>query len=623
MKASFNLNSIMSLVAQHVEKVVLGLVCLFALVLVYGGVAKSRGLDWEPSKLETESASAEQSIDSREPGVGGLDPRPKAKEIIAALKICKTPVEEPPYDHPKPWVATPFDQSSKRVVPTLFAVEDLRAAAGWGAVNMTPPTEAKAAARGPAARRRGTIGQRWVVLTGAIPFAKQQTAYEQAFKDAYKDPTKDVPSYLYYYVERAEVDPLGSATEIKWSLLNTKVANSITDFWNGRQPEIIDRVYLLPMASNVPMAFPLPPVTNRPWGPEIAHEPDIPFYQEVDLTSQRMEDIPGLDKEDTPDVPGAVVPGRLRGGQGMMDAGMMDAGMMDAGMMDAGMMDMGMGGRFPGMGMGGQLAGEPITVRLFRFFDFSVVPGKHYRYRVRLLLVNPNQGVPPKYLEDVAQREAKYLETEFCDPTDVVTVPMDSRLLCVNVKSSVNVSVEPSAHMMSVHFDPETGEESAAEHDKLFRGQFANFFDLPVKAASKKPAGFDGPAMMGGAEAEMGMMEMMMNAGQGGRQTADRDRRRDRQKKAGEEEEEEKVNHLTEHLLVDFHGGQRLNRELIRPCSVLLLDPAGRLVVRSDLDDLEEYLTYYVPEEKPRKGPEENMMEGMEGMMDGMMEGPP
>ncbi len=599
MKASFNLGSIKSLVALHVEKVVLGVVCLCSLLLVYGGVAKSGGLDWEPSKLKTEASGAEKHVDTFRELPPDEDDR-TVEEIVEdlqkALKICMTPVENPPYEHEKIWVPSPFDQRTKRGLPELFAVEDLRAATGCGAVSMGRANRAA-----DNAARRGAVGQRWVVLTGAIPIAKQQTAFDRAFKDAYKDPKKDTPTYIYYYVERAEVDPSADQGEIKWTPLHTKNALAIQKQWRGRTPEIISKRYL---ATNMgyPMAFPLPPVTNRKWGPEIAHEPEIPFYQEMEMAPIETED-PEADPTDVPDEPGALGAGRRPGYAGGPGGGMME--------MESQMgMGMGMGMGYGGMGLRRQLAAKPVTSQLFRFFDFTVVPGKHYRYRVRLLVSNPNQDVPPEHLAEASYREARFLETEFSDASDLVTIPLDSRLLCVDVKSSINPWVEPSAHMMSIYFDPETGEESAAEHEKINRGQLADFFGIAVEDKSKKAAGSYDMAMGGGEGMEM--MEEMMPGGAGGRDRDERDRRRKRPKK---DEEIETVDHVTKHILLDVHGGQRLDRDLNSPCSVLLLSPTGQLVVRADLDDQEEFLTYHVPEEEPRKEADEDMMEGYMGGM--------
>ena len=602
MKAKLNLSSITSVVAQHVEKVVLALVCVFALVLVWGGIATSGGLDWEPTKLASESTSAENHIDSIEVDPDHIpDWQKEAKVLIKELKLAKKPIPSTPYKHSKDWSQRLFDERSKRGVPPLFAVEELRAAAGRGAVRMASPGKAKLAVRDPMSTRGGgTLGQRWVVITGSIPFDKQHDAYKVAFKDSYEDPINDVPSYIYYRVERAEVEPSGGAAELQWERLNVgyskEGALAVTQLWTSQQSEIVARQFLL-RPVDIPMAFPLAPVTNRQWGPEVAHEPDIPFYYDARM-APTTDELPVADKPDEPrlDEPGQ----RPRGLRGRSGAGMPGMDEMGGG---AGMemMEMGMPGAFADTRPGMRLGGEPVAVRLFRFFDFNVAPGKSYRYRVRLLLANPNRDVPPEYLAQAELRDVKYLETEFCDPTDAVTIPLDSRLLCVNVKTSVNLSVEPSSHMMSVRFDPETGEESAAEHEKLYRGQLANFFEIPVETAPAAGGPGDFDMMMPGAEG-MDIMDIM---------TADPKAGRKPGKKKDEDEEAELVDHITQQIVLDMQGGQRIGRDLTGPSSMLLLDSSGQLVVRSDMNDLEEYLIYHVPEKEPRKKTEEDPMDEM------------
>ena len=43
-------------------------------------------------------------------------------------------------------------------------------------------------------------------------------------------------------------------------------------------------------------------------------------------------------------------------------------------------------------------AEDEIPYYLFRFFDFTVESGKRYVYRVRLMLLNPNYEIPPRFL---------------------------------------------------------------------------------------------------------------------------------------------------------------------------------------------------------------------------------
>ena len=85
------------------------------------------------------------------------------------------------------------------------------------------------------------------------------------------------------------------------------------------------------------------------------------------------------------------------GGSAMGSAGMgMGMGMMGPGGRGKGSGGMGMGMGMGMPGMSGQVSAElpkklPSTkYKLVRFFDFDALPGKTYRYRVRLLMYDPN-----------------------------------------------------------------------------------------------------------------------------------------------------------------------------------------------------------------------------------------
>jgi hypothetical protein len=316
---------------------------------------------------------------------------------------------------------------------------------------------------------------------------------------------------------------------------------------------------------------------------------------------------------DAPDLPG-FLPRRPGGGMMSGSGGMMSgsAGMRSGSAgMRSDMEEMDAGMRSGGYGMGsygyaGSRAQQLPDVQLFRFIDFNVESGKSYRYRVQLMLENPNHDVPPEFLEKEELGNEQYVSTEFSDPSGVASVPLDSRLLAVAVKSSLNLMVEPIAQVMSIHFDRETGEELAAEHDRVFRGQVGNFLQVPVEAPEPKKARAEMPAMMGSG----GMEEMMYSGGgPGGRQPRERQPRR----RAEPEEEVEKVDHLTEQTVLDMWGGQRLpgrDRDLTEPGMLLLLDSLGQLTVRSELDDLEEYKIHQVSEAAAPKSMDEQMMEG-------------
>ena len=64
---------------------------------------------------------------------------------------------------------------------------------------------------------------------------------------------------------------------------------------------------------------------------------------------------------------------------------------------------------------------------LFRYFDFNVLPGRTYKYRVKLKLHNPLFGLPVEKLalESQGSNKDEFRETPFSNETTPVTVPTD------------------------------------------------------------------------------------------------------------------------------------------------------------------------------------------------------
>ncbi len=292
----------------------------------------------------------------------------------------------------------------------------------------------------------------------------------------------------------------------------------------------------------------------------------------------------------------------------------------------------GYGAEMAGSGMmgGGMMGGYSRAAaleslpdyQLFRFFDFNVRPGKYYKYRVRLWLANPNYQLPPQYLADENSAESQYMETDWSNETGPVPAPLDSRVLVGNVRPAANALSEPSGKILAVHFDESDGTELAEEFT-VARGQMANFLQVPKPEKETAPSMFAG-GMEGygtgpeGSEGGGAMETMgMYGGGFAGAAPKKRDRKRERKKP---EEPPELIDYVTQLLLLDMSGGQRQlgrDRNLLEPGRYLFLDPAGNLVIHSELRDLDEYRDFKPVEVKKKKEkPEEGL--GPEGMMEGM-----
>jgi hypothetical protein len=224
-----------------------------------------------------------------------------------------------------------------------------------------------------------------------------------------------------------------------------------------------------------------------------------------------------------------------------------------------------MGSYGPGMSVEGEAVELP-KVLLFRFFDFAVEPGKHYSYRVKLLLRNPNATVNPQYLasDDLGRRP--HLETPVSEPSPVVAVPRDSQALLVAAQPS---GADPKATLMLVHFNYDDGALASEKFQAIVRGQLLDFRGRTVKASQ---AGLPGPYGAGLPDPQAGS---------------------------------KKVDYLTEVVVLDVAGGGRLPQQkgdLTECASVLLLDPDGKLVVREEIDDLADVRQQEAPERPGRPG---------------------
>jgi hypothetical protein len=569
---------------DHFEKVLFGLVAVGFLLFVYRAVAREP-LGFTPEDLLREADRAKTNLKNTQP-----TEVPKPPQYAKEAPRIREPIVEEPYYKVRPLSQEIFEKRAPRDKPEVFPIKDVRATAGHGAFQMLPPEDATAAPMMTASQIRG---QRWVCVTGLIEHAKHYEAYKAVFEKAgHRDPVRDFPSYSFYRIERAEVDPQdpdADPSTLTWVRLHVKNAMYEAESrWASMAQEVVDQRYW--PANYSIMMFPLGPLVDRPWGPEVAHEPEVTLAQapqfpmeggpdtvagakngkakqaKADEGEAESEDAaetaktatkkkmpkrpvrprPSADDPDEPDelgpaagpyggmapgmpmgaprvrptmprtpsgYPGSMPSGYPGGSPGGYPGGYPGGGspegypgaMVRPGMMGPGYSPDGYSGLY-------EEEYEPEEYLLFRFFDFSVEPGRQYRYRVKLMLDNPNQGMDPRTLASPDLATPRWLEAPWSAPSPVVAVPLDSQVW--TVAATIKLS-ETIANVLVVHFNMETGMEASKKFDAP-RGQWLNYLKQELEQPSAPGTmgvgypgmpGMSGSPMMPGSPGRAGRID--------------------------------------------------------------------------------------------------------------------
>ena len=134
--------------------------------------------------------------------------------------------------------------------------------------------------------------------------------------------------------------------------------------------------------------------------------------------------------------------------------------------------------------------------KLFRFFDFSVEPGKQYVYRVCLALQKPQRGLKPAFLKNPELAKDTFLKTKWSDPSPAIAVPRDTRILLVSVKPP-RPGGEPSGEILMTKWVEQTGAEvfkpqrvaHRARPSAQFPGPDGQDHSAAVRRAKQMPGG--------------------------------------------------------------------------------------------------------------------------------------
>jgi hypothetical protein len=314
----------------------------------------------------------------------------------------------------------------------------------------------------------------FVMLTGAIPWDKQLQEFQMRFAHAQKgesganqnqmmqqQDSRDVPKYVWWRLERVDltsgeekkiidfgdldqisldVQEYGGASVVKGIHPTDARKRLLADMktWQNNPGEVVPPEYM----DAIWLTWPLPPILLHDWGHE-ATNPLIPLTSPEAADAGASGDVlkggdaskaaePDAFTGQTPDA-GATGsssrPVMVPFSRGPRDSSAPIRGGSGHAMPIA-------GGSSRPIGPGAAVAAEdapPVPYKLFRFTDFDVQPGHSYRYRVQLVLKNPNYGISADALANPNVKPDPYRDTPWSEFSSAASVPASPRLLATGI----------------------------------------------------------------------------------------------------------------------------------------------------------------------------------------------
>jgi hypothetical protein len=567
-KTKFDPKVVQQFVIEHTEKFVMGLVAVLFLFFAYRSyVVVGNGYQRKPEELKAATKAAFDKIAlgpaTKKPPAPTTKPVPDGPDFPLYAKIIddhKLSIDAAKYPMPLGPDGSIFAPLRPREAPEVFAVENLRAIPGRGAVP-NANNDRNAGNANP------TAGKRWIVVTGLVPYKKQLDEYRNKFATAAGyDPGKDVPTYAGYFVQRAEVVP-GATGEPKWSKFTVfDPDDAAAKLGSQKAIELADARFV-----DTYLTAPLPYLVDTTWGNEAVFPPQIPVVErKADDADPRR--IMGRQPRDSGG-------GRMTGGHtGVRDNATTPRGTdaRDMPNRQGGGGLLGPGARAPVAGGGGggllnrNVVAKPETPEekkevpdylLLRYVDFDVKPNKQYQYRIFLVLNNPNVGLRAEELADSRLASYQFLGTQqptTNDKDEVVPWPTDPNVKWSQVCTSGRVSddmrllggtvaaagggrPEAVAEVRVLLWQEQSGRNGNFHKDGLFRGTVLEFPQVELKTPGNPRA-----------------------------------TKRDLNAKG---------------VLVDMLGGEWLDRDhrLANPGMILVMDEFGNLVLHDEAAEAKEW----------------------------------
>ena len=432
---------------QRGEYVGLFLAFVLTGLLVYSafGVVKYEKTPDDLKKDVGAASAVFESADSRlNLASQGIQP-PAGVSLLDRIKnLLLQPVNPSAYGGME-WNIPLFDTKQRRTEPKYFELTELRAVFHYGAIDYSV---AGVAAGGGANVQRRPGGEEWLTVTGLVPFEAQEAEYAKAFANALDSRTNAVPKYTLYQIQRAEVVNPDPAVPVDWANVpNLELKVYVTDElnkWAGVGREYADRAYI-----NWPvLTQPLPPLPNGDYGDWCTHLPEIPVGPPPPAARGDGAAAPPVAAG-----PPAAAPANNNDPFGQQPA----AEAAPAAAVPK---------------ADGAVVVKPKYL-LFRFLDFNVESTKYYRYRVKLILANPNFKLDQSHLETPELAQGETRESEWSKPSDPTGVPVLEHYFAGEGKS-VGGDQEPETSFGVKQWTPRLAADVYYEFKNKLRGALLN-----------------------------------------------------------------------------------------------------------------------------------------------------
>lgn len=421
---------------------------------------------------------------------------------------------------------------------------------GGGSAVRNAPEEAQFGVRAPNAIPKSRNA---IVILATVPYEQQAIKFQQAFVAAGDFlPNRDTPKYRKILVQRAEV--IGDESDpakLNWVSIRVEDLDKMEAQYAMRVGEIADADALDPVLTR-----PSPPFLVTDLTPSLIH-PGISRVIKKVVSKVSMSEK---------DADGNAVDGQ-EGDAPRRKKSVMSKAPSEDQMKDANRKPKSI--EFP-------------TKKLLRFVDFKVNPNFSYRYRIQVLLEDPNNpstATKPdqaRLAESVRARIrsadpslANMVASPWSEPSEVATFPV------VTDRFIAGAVTNKKARMLTVKWDEQLSANLCVETEKS-RGDVLNVRGKDAIRAAKAPEG--------------GEIEVMHPA-------------------KGELLKSPVQLVSTNAVVVDILGGEPLvgfrdpetNANFQAPGEVLVMDSSGKLRVSDENASVEEFRRYAVIE-TPKKG---------------------